>query len=411
MVQNRYNRRGRDWHFRKPTACFATNRFTTNLMMTESPIRIAFCITELDPGGAERALVELVTRLDRREFSPAVFCLGPRGPLAGVLDEAQIPVTCFGAKGRKHFGVVVRLWRGLRKLRPDILQTWLYHANILGRIAGRFAGVPVVVSGIRVAERRSRGRLWAERCTQSLVDAHVCVSRDVAEFSIHQGGLKANRVHIIPNGVDMARFDEAQAVDLSAFGISSESKVIIFVGRLDPQKDPLLLLDAFSIIRSSIPNLHLLYVGDGILRSELTNEIENRQLTGLVHVLGWRSDVPGLLKSANCLVLCSRWEGMPNVVLEAFAAGTPVVAVPVEGVSELIANRETGILVTNGDPEGLAASVMEVIQDSNLSSHIRAASQTLVREKFTWEATARSYVELYQDLLKADPSASKSARS
>lgn len=370
--------------------------------MTDSPIRIAFCITELDPGGAERALVELVTRLDPARFSPAVFCLGPRGKLAEVLEAAGIPVTSLGAKGLRHFGVVFRLSRALRQFRPVILQTWLFHANLLGRIAGRFAGVPIIVSGIRVAERRSRKRLWADRLTQSLVAAHVCVSRDVAEFSIKTGGLEASRVHVIPNGVDVSRFEHAKPLDLSFLNIPPNSKVLLFVGRLDPQKDPIWLLEAFPLIQKSIPHLHLLYVGDGVMKSELLNEIQTRQLMDVVHVLGWRADVPELLKAADALVLCSRWEGMPNVVLEAFASGTPVVAALVEGISDLVTDRETGLAVSHRQTEALAAAVVSILEDSVLGAQLAIASQSFVGEKFTWEASAERYVKLYEDLLKTD---------
>jgi hypothetical protein len=159
-------------------------------MSTTAPIRIAFCITELDPGGAERALVELVTRLDPAQFEPAVFCLGPRGALAVDLERANIPVMCLGATRARDVWILFRLRKALRAFRPVILQTWLHHANILGRIAGRLARVPIIVSGIRVAEQRSAWRLRMDRLTQSLVDAHICVSQDVAAFSKSKGGTR-----------------------------------------------------------------------------------------------------------------------------------------------------------------------------------------------------------------------------
>ena len=126
---------------------------------------IAFCITDLDPGGAERALVQLVLRLDRSRWSPVVFCLSKPGTLVADLAKADIPVDCLEAGSIGNVSVVPRLVRRLRRVRPDILQTFLFHANIVGRIAGRLAGVPVIVSGIRVAEHRSRFRLWLDRIT------------------------------------------------------------------------------------------------------------------------------------------------------------------------------------------------------------------------------------------------------
>src|SRR5690349_20961118 len=120
------------------------------------PIKIAFCITDLDPGGAERALVELVTRMNRRIWKPHVFCLSKPGPLVATLQDAGIETTCFGARNARSILTVYRLYRALKSLQPALVQTYLFHANIAGRIAARMARVPYVVSGIRVAERRSK---------------------------------------------------------------------------------------------------------------------------------------------------------------------------------------------------------------------------------------------------------------
>ncbi len=270
---------------------------------------------------------------------------------------------------------------------------------MLGRLAGRLANVPSIVSGIRVAERRSRLRLWAERMTQSWVKAHVCVSRDVAAFSIEKGKLNPARVHVIPNGVDANRFLKAEPADLTALGIPASSQTILFVGRLDPQKDPLWLLDAFPKVQARLADVHLAYVGRGILESRLADEIERRNLNGFVHVLGWRGDVPQLLKAADVLVLPSRWEGLPNVVLEAFAAGIPVVASAVEGISELIADRKTGLVVPSRDADELASRIVEVLTDRPLKFALEQSAQTLVLKRFTWDANCKVYQELYENLL------------
>ncbi len=367
------------------------------------PIRIAFCITELDPGGAERALTELVRRLDRELFAPVVFCLGPPGELGETLKRADIPVQYFHAKGLRDVNVVFRLAKALRKFRPRILQTWLYHANLLGRIAGRLAQVPTIVSGIRVAERRSRWRLRAERFTEGFVAAHVCVSQAVAEFSIQQGGLNPALVHVIPNGVDVARFANAEPVDLGALGLSSAAKTLLCVGRLDPQKDPLWLLEAFPKLRSLFDNVHLLYAGTGPLESSIKARIKQLHFEECVHCLGWRSDIPALLKSADALVLPSRWEGMPNVVLEAFAAGLPVVAAQVEGISELITPGETGRIVSSRNVDELVGHLSSILNDPQGAFAMAQSAQTLVKEKFTWEINSRSYQKLYQELIQKLP--------
>ncbi len=372
-------------------------------MMFSAPIRIAFCITELDPGGAERALVELVTRLDPGQFEPVVFCLAKRGALADVLEQANVRVVCLGANWAWDVGVVFRLAKALRKFRPAILQTWLYHANIIGRFAGRFAGVPIIVSGIRVAEKRARRRLWAERLTQFLVDAHVCVSRDVATFSTTRGGLKSSRVRIIPNGVNFPRFANAEPADLSDLALPRDAKILLCVGRLDPQKDPLWLLEVFPALQKQIPAVQLVFVGQGPLEAALKNAIDRENLASSAHLLGWRADVPQLLKAADVLVLPSRWEGMPNIVLEALASGTPVVSTEVEGISELVIPGETGYIIPSRNTEAFVQALVELLQNPAIGDRIKKTAQTLVKEKFTWDTSCESYLDLYRQLLRDHP--------
>jgi glycosyltransferase involved in cell wall biosynthesis len=292
----------------------------------QSPTRIAFCITDLDAGGAERALVQLVTRLDRARWEPFVFCLSGEGELARPLRDAGIAVVCLGARKRHGLSVVWRLSRLLAKLRPTILQTFLFHANIAGRLAGKAARVPVIVSGIRVAEKRGSLRLWIDRATDWMVSRHVCVSQDVAAFSAARGGLPISKIRVIPNGVEARLFAEAQPADLGQFGIPQGTRTLLFVGRLDPQKGPFVLMAAARELLPHHNGLHVLVVGDGPLAENLRKWVAKENLSDHIHFAGRRNDVPSLLRAVELFVLPSLWEGLPNVVLEAMAAGVPVVA-------------------------------------------------------------------------------------
>lgn len=363
------------------------------------PIRIAFCITDLDPGGAERALVQLVTRLDRRRWEPAVFCLSGPGALVDTLHTAGIPTTCLRARGKTDWGVVVRLRRELRRFQPEILQTFLFHANIAGRIAGRLAGIPHCVSGIRVAERRSRWSLWLDRITNGLVDINVCVSGAVADFSVKVAHLPGDKVTVIPNGVDVASFAGAEPLDLATFGVPSSTKVIVAVGRLDPQKGLVDLLEAFSNVVTKHNDVHLLLVGDGPERDRLARIVIDKGLTSRVHFAGWRPDVPRILKSAYCLALSSRWEGMPNVVLEAMAAGLPVVATRVEGVDDLVAVG-TGRVVLPASPTELSIALDCLLRDPASARRMGEAGRERAKAHFSWEKMAESYDALYRRLLE-----------
>ncbi|MFQ5730860.1 MAG: glycosyltransferase [Planctomycetaceae bacterium] len=365
------------------------------------PIPIVFCTTDLDAGGAERALVQLATRLDRGEWRPHVVCLSGGGELLQPLAAADVPVICLGATQWWNVGILIRLRRELKRIRPALLQTYLFHANIAGRIAGRLAGVPRTVSGIRVAEQRSRFRLWLDRVTERWVDRHVCVSQGVATFSTTTGRLSRDKTVVIPNGVEYEMFAEATPADLSEFGISPHHQTLLFVGRLDAQKGIEVLLDAFGQLAQTQPTLHLLLAGDGPLRATVEEFARQRALESRVHLPGRRGDIPHLMQAADCLVLPSLWEGMPNAVLEAMAAGLPVIATAVEGVSELLVDGETGRVIPRGDAGALVRAVSCLVANPAAASRAARRAQLLVRETFTWDRVVQEYVALYRSLLPA----------
>lgn len=365
------------------------------------PIRVAFCITDLDVGGAERMFVELVTQLDRSLWEPRVFCLSGPGTLVERLQASNIPVTCFGAKSVRNLGVIRRLAAELKQFRPSLMQCFLFHANLVGRLAAWLAKVPHVVCGIRVAEHRSRVPLWLDRLTQDFVDHNVCVSQAVADFSIQNSGLKAAKVSVIPNGVDGERFATAMAADRASLGLTM-APLMLFVGRLDPQKAPFVLLEAFKRLIARHADWQLLLVGDGPIRSSMTDWVAEHGLGPSVRFAGWRPDVPELLKTADVLVLPSLWEGMPNIVLESMASGLPVVVSRVEGTEELIRDGETGLLVTPGSVEELERQIEKVLLDRDFSLTLSTAAQQTVLTDFTIEAMVESYKQLYLQLLQND---------
>jgi len=363
-----------------------------------SPTPIALCITDLDPGGAERALVQVVTRLDRGAWAPVVYCLGERGELADVLQSAGIPTHCLNAS-RRDASVVGRLAVLLRRQRPELLQSFLFHGNMAGRLAAVLVRIPVVVSGIRVAEREKRWHLTLERRTRRLVTHHVCVSRAVAEFAKRELRLKDDVVSVIPNGVDGDAIASAPAADLTALGIPPNTRTLLFVGRLHPQKGGVFLLEGFRRISETDSDLHLLIVGKGPLEKDVLEFARTHGLESRVHLAGRRSDVPSLMRSASALVLPSLWEGMPNVVLEAMASGLPVIATSVDGTTELVEPGRTGWLCEPGSAAALARVMRQVLDRPEVAKGIALAAQQYVAERFTWDVAAASYDRLWRCLL------------
>ena len=364
-----------------------------------APIPIAFCITELDRGGAERALSQLVLGLNRAEWSPRVYCLGPRGHFADVIEAGGVRVECLDASGVMSLPrVLLRLTLALRRFRPRVLQTFLFHANIVGRVAGALARVARIVSGIRVADRRSRWFGRIDRWTNWLVDHNVCVSQGVADFAATETGLSRRKLSVIPNGVEYETFASATPADLTQFGVPVGSPVCITVGRLEEQKGIDVLLDAAVRVKAAHPECHFLIVGDGRDRVALETRSAQLGLAATIHFTGLRADVPNLLAAATLFVLPSRWEGMANALLEAMASGLPVVATAVEGSSELVRSGVTGLLVPAGTSVELAMAICSVLAAPSHSREMALTAQSTVRSGYTTDASVRAYCRLYVQL-------------
>jgi glycosyltransferase involved in cell wall biosynthesis len=231
------------------------------------------------------------------------------------------------------------------------------------------------------------------------VTANVCVSQAVADFSISRVGLSPPKIVVIPNGVDAARFSNARAADLSLFGISHGSQVLLTIGRLDSQKGLRDLIEAAALVIPKHPQVHFLLVGEGPERPAIERSIREKGLAERIHLTGWRPDVPELLAAGCALVLSSHWEGMPNVILEAMAAGLPAVATRVEGTSELITEGQTGLLVPPKSPTEIAVALEKLLTDSAVAKRWGQAGQEKVRTEFSWEKMVGRYDQLYRSLL------------
>jgi len=348
------------------------------------PHRIAFCITDLDIGGAEQCLTNVVCHLDRRVWSPHVYCLSRRGALVDRLEQAGIPCTCLNWRGWPDAWRVLSLARKLRQLRPKLLQTFLFHANIAGRIAGTLAGVPIIVSGIRVAN------------------------------------LPPGAVTVIPNGVDVARFADAWPIRNSELAAPPETRWMISVGRLHPQKGHRLLIEAVAPLLLKHPNWRLMIVGDGPLRGELDRQIGELGCRERIVLLGFRHDVPQLLKTSSLFVLPSLWEGQPNAISEAMAAGLPVIASDVEGVRRLdsaaltgnppevvgpggVLEGVTGLIVPPNDVRALRGAIASLLDAPDTLDELAPKTHLLCRYLLTIEGMAGQYADLYASLLQAGP--------
>jgi glycosyltransferase involved in cell wall biosynthesis len=358
--------------------------------------KVLYVITELDVGGAEKALYELATRLSRAAWQPEVACLSGTGILGADLRERGIPVHFLHARGAWD---VRALWRLRRPIRgADIVHSFLYHANMAARLAAVGTGVAAVVCSARVAERSRPGRRRLDCLTHRLVDAEVCVSAGVRDF-LASGGFPKRKLFVIPNGVDVQRFEGRDAAFKERLGIRPDAPLITTIGRLHEQKGMAYLLRAASSVLRSHPHCHFLIVGTGPLEGELRAAARALHLADGLTFFGHCDDVPAVLKATDVFVLASLWEGMPNVILEAMAAGLPIVATRVEGTEDLIEHGETGMLVLPRDVPGLASGITRFLDEPERAQRFGAAARERVRSHFSLESMVRRHEALYADLL------------
>ncbi len=226
----------------------------------------------------------------------------------------------------------------------------------------------------------------------------MAVSESVANFSKTEGGLPADRVQVIPNGIDVGRFDQAAPADLTEFEIGPGRSAVTFVGRLDPQKGLCEFLAAASAWLDALPDYDLLIVGDGPQRNELERLVQQRGLSRRVRFAGWRSDIPAILRASAMLVLPSLWEGMPNVLLEAMACRLPLVASNVEGVAELLGPQSDAQMAPVGDTQTLAAKIVAIGSDAELAARLGQSNRHRVEAHFSVDAMVAAYSNLLRRL-------------
>lgn len=373
----------------------------------KNQIRVVFCLDNMRIGGTELNAVRTAEGLDRDRFDIRVVTLQQDGPLRARYDQAGIPVLHLpiaNLYGPSTLRQGLRLRRMLSREKIDVFHSHDVYCNIFGGPWARMAGVPAVIESRRWWDSLPRPSLRiANRMAYRWAHCVVANSPAVANLVEHVDGVDRDRIAIIPNFVDEQAFDPLDPAERSRLrerlGVPLDATVVGMIARLAPVKDHSSLLKAMSMLHPRLPDVWCVLVGDGESRHALGREAEALGIGHRVAFAGAQPHHPNLNHLFDVAVLCSRNEGFPNSVVEAMAAGTPVVATAVGGVPDAIDDGVTGRLVPVSNPAALASAIEELVQRPDTARALGAAGQAYARVRHASAEVLGQLGALYHRLL------------
>jgi glycosyltransferase involved in cell wall biosynthesis len=359
-------------------------------------------VSSLTHGGSERQLYELLRGIDQKRFRCFVYCLSDMTfPYGSLMQEAGAELRVLKRQGYFDVTRVVKLAHRVRRDRIEILHSFLFHANGYAWPAWCLAAAPHLVTSARNCQGYGFLRDWVNRLAMRQSDAIMCNGEAVRSFVAQHYGAPAVRCPVIYNGVDLERFAPPPAAGAPGATGDPGEKVVLTIGRLVPQKDLTLFLQAAGLLLQRLPEVRFLVVGDGPHRALLEDYAAENGLRNRVVFLGERTDVPDLLRRANVFWLTSAWEGLPNVLLEALACAKPVVARDVGSCGEIISHGVNGYLVPRRDATAFVQYTLPLLSNAAQACAMGQAGRRLIEEKFSLPAMIATTEKLYDSILTA----------
>jgi len=376
---------------------------------------LLYVITKLELGGAQKQLLGLARLLDKERFNPFLFTCrdGFLWQEVSSINGLTLKKSRFLERSinpLKDFLVLIEICRFIKKNNIDIVHTHSSKAGILGRWAGRLAGVKVIIHTVHGWSFNDyqpwlvkRIFIWLEKISAGITDKLIVVSNHDKEKGLNCGIGSSDKYALIHYGIDYAAF-QPEGEDLRrGLGINADDLAVGMISCLKPQKCPQDFIKLGRLISKDMANVKFVLIGDGALRSRVKKLISSFKLERQFILTGWRKDIPGILRSLDIFVLTSLWEGMPISILEAMAASRPVIATDTGGITEVIAEGKTGFLVAPGDMDKMSEKLASLLKNKDLRVRIGNNAKNSLGQDFNLFGMAKHTQNLYADLLKNIP--------
>ncbi|HLZ34215.1 MAG TPA: glycosyltransferase [Nitrospira sp.] len=367
------------------------------------PIKVLLLAVGLGVGGTESHLLELASRIDRKRFEVVVVSLKPDGVLVSELQSRGVRVISLNGKGKMDIRILFRLREVFQAERPDVVQSFLFWANLAARLA-RTAHRKLLVISSYHDEVVQEGwfERFVDRLTMGWTEKIVCCSQAVRRSVELRIGGAEGQFAVIPFGVEIGRYAGQTPALRDQLDLREGAPLIGTVCRLvEPKKGLRVLLEAMAqLVRGGIrPSCQLVIVGEGPAEQELRSLCQSLGIVSRVVFAGVRRDIPRLLPLFDVFVLPSLYEGFGIAILEAMAAGRPVVATTVGGIPEFVRQGETGILVKPGDAASLANAISSLLQHPEQAREMGLRGQKVVRDHFGIATVVRQHEQVYESCL------------
>lgn len=360
--------------------------------------RICYVIPSLNVGGTERQVLHLIEGLSP-DFEQRVVCTYEPGVWASRARR-DAEVVGLGIRSGWDPRGFLRLLREFRSFKPDVVQTFLFGFDYAANVAARRAGVAVVISSRRERATWRRPRhLWLQRRANRLVDAIVVNSHAVAEYAAAQEGEQLDRYTIVYNAVAAGADSEDEKDVRIQLTVPESAPLVGMVANFSPDKDHELFIAMAEAVRQRRPDAHFVLIGDGPRRAAIQRLVVDRGIADAFRFVGSEDEIGRYYRAMDVVVLCSRTEGLPNVLLEAMVRGRPVVAASVGGIPEIVSDRVTGRLIASRTPDDFAEAVLEILEHPGEAEQMGQRAAIYTRDRFSPEVMTRAYRTLYTRLL------------